>query len=315
MDVLLSIPLLSTLLTPSWSTSMNLLFFYATWSTLVLAYDPTKIHASALLALRVILWLAPSLLFLTFDSLLPSLASEIKFPGTRLAPRRPLRLLGIAVGNMLLATGVEAALSYGFHQATGDTIFRTSTTLPLPWQLFKHIATLLAAREVLTYYIHRFVLHGKKSATLTRLHGQWCHAHPMSSLQLYLDHPLPLLVHRLIPIMLPALAVRPHLLTYMLFTMICTLEGTLTNSGYSIVPGIILGGMARRTAVHYATKGDANYSPLGVLDWAHGTSRGGDVLADIKDEAEKHDVKRRSARKVNKGARAVQNSKWLNDDE
>ena len=307
MDVLLSIPLISTLFTPSWSTSINILFFYATWSTLVLTHDAPTIHALALLALRVVLWLAPSLLFLAFDTLLPSLAEGIKLAGAWPMSRRPMRLLGLAVFNMLLVTAIEGALSYGFTYATRQPLFRTSTTLPLPWQLFKHILILLTAREVLTYYIHRFLLHNAKTcAMLTRRHERWGHANACSSLQLYADHPLPLLTLQLTPVLIPSLVLRPHLLTYMLFTALCTGESTMASSGYTIVPGILLGGIARRTTAHYASGGKASYGAWGILDWAHGTSKGGDVLRDAKDEADKHDVKGRSAKKFGEGASVVQ---------
>lgn len=308
MDVLLSIPLLSTLLTPSWSTSINILFFYATWSTLVLTHNATTIHMSALLVLRIILWLIPSLLFLGFDTFIPSVAGGMKFAGAASLPRKPQRLVLLAVFNMLLVTGVEAALAYGFNFATGKPLFRTTSTLPLPWQLFKHSITLLTAREVLTYYTHRFLLHASNSRNhyLTRLHTKWAHANPACSLQLYADHPLPLLVLHLVPVLLPSLIIRPHLLTYVLFTALCTAEGTFTTSGYSYVPGIFLGGIARRTAAHYASGGTANYGAWGVLDWAHGTSKGGDVVSDVRDEADKHDVKERSAAKADEGMGLLQ---------
>lgn len=309
MDVLLSIPLVSTLFTPSWSTSLNLLFFYATWSTLVLTHDATTIHATALVVLRIVLWLIPSLLFLAFDTLFPGLASSIKFAGAASIPRRPLRLLALAVFNMLLVTAVEAGLSYGFHYGTRKPLFRTSTTLPLPWQLFKHILILFAARESLTYYTHRFLLHARSGRPLlTSLHARYAHTHPACSLGLYADHPLPLLVLHLVPVLLPSLALRPHLLTYILFTALCTGEGTLANSGYSIVPGIFLGGITKRTAIHYASKGSANYGAWGFLDWVNGTSRGGDVLEDVKEEAEKHHVKEKSTKKLNDGANLIQDS-------
>ncbi|CAG9986704.1 unnamed protein product [Clonostachys byssicola] len=306
MDVLLSIPLVSTIFTPSWSTSINILFFYATWSTLVLTHDAAVIHATALFVLRIFLWLIPSLLFLAFDTLFPGLAASIKFAGAASLPRRPLRLLALAVFNMLLLTATEAGLTYAFHYATSKPLFRTSTTLPLPWQVFKHVLILFSAREGLTYYTHRFLLHSNSRSPLTTLHLRYGHANPACSLNLYGDHPLPLLVLNLIPVLLPSLILRPHLLTYILFTALCTGEGTLANSGYSIVPGIFLGGIARRTAVHYASKGKANYGAWGFLDWVNGTSRGGDVLEDVKDEAEKHHLKERSSKKVDEGAGLIQ---------
>lgn len=83
---------------------------------------------------------------------------------------------------------------------------------------------------------------------------------------------------------------RTHLLTYLLLLSIVTLEETLTLSGYSTVPGIILGGIARRQDLHSQGRGKGNFAPWGFLDWIHGTSIGPDVIDDVKDEAEKHQL-------------------------
>lgn len=303
MDLILSIPLLSTLTTPSWQTSINILFFYTTWSTLVLTQNASAIHSVSLLVLRTVLWLAPALLFVAFDGLVPSLASSIKLPNASQGPpRRTLQRLALPIGNMLLVTAVEALISFAFYRVTGKPIFRTTTTLPLPWQMVRHVALVLIAREILGYYIHRFVLHDPSShSTLSRLHKKFAHDGPEWPMQLYDDHPIPMLVHQLVPMLLPCLVLRPHMLTYILLTALCTIEGTLVTSGYSIVPGIMLGGISRRTASHYSSGGSANFGAWGVLDWAHGTSRGGDVVSDAKDEADKHHLKERSASKVDDG--------------
>jgi hypothetical protein len=320
MDILLSVPLISAFFTPSWTTSINILFFYATWSTLVLTHDPVNIHGVSLLTIRTFLWLIPSLIFLLFDSLLPSLAASIKWAGSaglpswtrvqsgKKGPARALRLTGLAVFNALLLTAAEVGTAWVFRFFAGHALFRTSTTLPLPWQIFKHIGILFTAREVLTYYTHRNILHG--SGPLARLHTRWAHASGggPSSLSLYADHPLPLLVLHVVPILLPSALLRPHFLTYLLFVVLVTGEGTMSHSGYSIVPGIILGGVARRTAIHFASGGEANFGAFGLLDFAHGTSQGKDVLEDVKDEAEKHDVKQRASNKVDEGTGLIQNS-------
>ncbi|KFH44305.1 Methylsterol monooxygenase-like protein [Hapsidospora chrysogenum ATCC 11550] len=308
MDVLLSIPILSVLVRPSVSTSVNLLFFYATWSTLVLSHDPISIHATSLLVLRVVFWLAPSLLFLAFDSLVPSLAAGIKFAGKVTRPPRPDRLVGLALLNMILVTLVESVLSYIFYAVTGTTFFRMNTTLPFPWQIFKHHCVLFTSREVITYYLHRMLLHagGRNPPALTRWHTTFAHGGPTTPLQLYTDHPVPLLLLQLVPVLLPSAVIRPHMITYLFFLGLCTVEATFVTSGYSIVPGVILGGNARRNAAHYASGGRANFGAWGILDWAHGTSKGGDVVEDIRDEADKHNLKERSAAKADDGASILQ---------
>ncbi|KAJ9149110.1 Sterol desaturase family protein [Pleurostoma richardsiae] len=331
MDVLLSLPILSYFFAgsmTSWSTSLNLLFFYMTWSALVLSYSPLRLELLGVFALRIVLWLVPSLLFLLFDTLLPSLAESIKHSGARaLPPRNPkvlAKVLLLSITNLALETALEAGVSLGLTVLLEHPIFRTGTTLPLPWQIVKHVALLSLGREVLTYYIHRTILHAhplsrggsarasRSTSRVADMHASYAHARraPPYSLALLADHPLPFLLYRFLPSYLPALAVRPHLLTYLAFVALTTIEETLASSGYSVVPGILMGGITRRAAVHCSRRGgpsSGNYGAWGVLDWAHGTSLGGrDVVDDMKDEAEKHQVKEKGEKAAGDAADAVQ---------
>ncbi|GKT50553.1 uncharacterized protein ColSpa_10734 [Colletotrichum spaethianum] len=264
MDILLSLPIVSYFLAPSvtsWTTSLNLLFFYMTWTTLVLSHGPLKVQLVGVLALRLVLWLLPSLVFLLFDTLIPSIAESIKTAGASALPPTHgptlLRTLLLALFNLALAAGVEGGVSLAWASYFREPLFRASTALPLPFQLLKHIALLVAAREVLTYYLHTRLLHARRGGRLAKLHASYAHARaaPPFSLMLFADHPLPFLLHRVAPVFLPAVALRPHLLTYFLFVGFCTVEETMAMSGYSVVPGIVMGGITRRTAIHYAGGG------------------------------------------------------------
>jgi hypothetical protein len=73
-------------------------------------------------------------------------------------------------------------------------------------------------------------------------------------------------------------------------------------SGYTTIPGIMLGGFARRQDLHSEGRGKGNFAPWGLLDWVHGTSIGADVVEDMTDEAEKHQLKER-------GGKALENAK------
>ncbi|KAK3181903.1 hypothetical protein K4F52_006807 [Lecanicillium sp. MT-2017a] len=313
MDLLLSIPVITYLFTPtqpSWSTSLNILFFYMTWTTLILSHAPLKVHLIGVLAIRAVFWLLPSLVTLLFDVSLPSVAESIKHGGRAGLPprngRKLTRILGLALFNSLLVIAIEGLASYAFMSFFGRPEFRTSTTLPFPWHMLKHVVILLTAREALQYYIHRFVLHG--SNAIGELHQTYAHSSPGApfSLQLFTDHPLPLLLHRFVPLYLPSLFVRPHLLTYFLFVALVTLEEMFAMSGYTIVPGIMMSGICQRTAIHYADKGSANFGAYGVTDWAHSTSRGRGVLDDIRGEAEKRHLEEKAARGVSQGYNLVQ---------
>ncbi|KAI1632766.1 sterol desaturase family [Biscogniauxia mediterranea] len=302
MDVLLSLPIVSYFAAPmltSWSTSLNLLFFYMTWTTLVLSHSPLKIELIGTLAVRIIFWLAPSLFFLLFDTLVPSLAENIKIYGAASLPRRNLATLSkqilLVIVNLVLFSTLQAGISIGATTLLNRPLFKTSTTLPLPWQIIKHIVMLYTARELLTYYIHRNILHSR--GPIAKFHSRYMHSRRGGApyaLMLYADHPVPLIINHLVPVYLPSLAIRPHLLTYFLFTILTTVEEMFSMSGYTIVPGIMMGGIARRTATHYACGGKGNFGAWGLLDWIHGTSVGKDAVKDIHDEADKHHAKERS---------------------
>ncbi|KAI3400519.1 hypothetical protein diail_2718 [Diaporthe ilicicola] len=336
MDILLSLPILSVFLggsLTSWSTSLNLLFFYMTWSTLVLSHNPLFVELFGTLAIRLVFFLLPSLVFLLFDTLLPSLAESIKYGGASALPPRNARALGttllLAVLNLVLETAIEVGASLGLTLLFGRVPFKTTTTLPLPWAILKQLGLLYVSREALAYYVHKTFLHSHSHSTpwarraplksargwTARQHARFG-AHERSaapySLALAADHPVPFLLHRFAPVYLPALAVRPHLLVYFLFVGLVTLEETLTMSGYSVVPGIIMGGIAKRNATHYGAghrgASSGNYGAWGVLDWGCGTTMGGrDIEDDVRDEADKHQVRERGERKVSDAAALVQN--------
>ena len=318
MDLLLSVPVASYFLTPtSFSTSLNILFFYMTWTTLVLSHPPLVVHLVGVLAIRVVFALIPGLVSLLLDGALPSLVENIKHGGrSALPPTDPYgfaRVLALSLLNVALVTLAEAAASSAYKLAFLRPEFKTTSTLPLPWYMAKHVIALFLARELLLYSVHRYLLHAEDSDSrlvryLSRQHARFAHprAAPPYILQIFTDHPLAYLLHRWVPVYLPALVLRPHLLTYFLFVALCTGEETMGMSGYSIVPGIIMGGIARRTAIHYATQGEANYGPWGVSDWVNGSSQGKNVLEDVRAEADKHHLEQRASRKAGQGVNLLQ---------
>jgi hypothetical protein len=327
LGALMGLPFLSFLLIPtmtSYSTSLNLLFFYLTWSTLVLSHPPLRVEVVATLAVRLLFYVLPSTFFLAFDAVLPSAAENLKALGDTALPfkgagrqraLRMLRTLGWSLFNVLLGVVIQSLVEILFTQVLViRSALRVTTSLPLPLGILKDLARGYLLREVLTYTLHRYALHPRDSGTnlkansLSRAHEQWYHAlatpFPLSASY---DHPLAYVVRSFLPTYLPAVLFRFHLLTYILYLALVSLEETFAYSGYSTVPtNFILGGIARRTDTHVMCGGGGNYGPLGLVDWVMGTSVGADVLDDVTAEAEKHDVparaekmKQRAKKKVN----------------
>ncbi|EGE78216.1 sterol desaturase [Blastomyces dermatitidis ATCC 18188] len=288
LDLLLSIPVLSYLLIPamsSYNTSLNIIFFYITWITLVLSSPPLKVEIVGTCAVRLLLYLVPSALFFLFNLLFPSAAGVIKAQGIQDLPaakkgkrcwKRALKVAGWAVFNLLMSIFlqglVEAVLTKVLRVKSA---IRVAARLPLPWDVLKDLALGLVGREVLQYAIHRYILHSP-SAYVAKCHDEWYHSlRSPDPLTAHYDHPLAYLLYRFIPAFLPAATLRFHLLTYLIFLAFISLEETFSHSGYSIMPtSFFIGGVARRADLHLLSKGRGNYGSWGAVDWICGTTVG-----------------------------------------
>jgi hypothetical protein len=274
------------------------------------------------------LYILPAGIFLLFDLGVPSLAAQLKAQGEYGLPARQKggaakvrRVVAWSVFNVLLGVAIQAGLEW---LVTDVLHFRslllikgskwTLNHLPNPWTLVKHtflglilrnvsstlpfkIARIcLTVAQVFQYYIHQRILHDPNGNPLADLHQCWHHSirTPYSFVAAY-DHPVCYLLHRFLPLYLPAIAFRFHIMTYLLLLAIFSLEELFTYSGYNVLPStIMLRGMARRVDAHMLSEGNGNFGPLGVLDWVHGTTLGRDVMDDLKAEMDKHDVQERS---------------------
>lgn len=161
MDAFLSIPALSFLLIPtfsSYSTSLNLLFFYLTWSTLILSNSPLKVEVIGTLAIRLLFYILPSLSFLFFDSALPSFAVNIKEHGDQALPLsnenearkgRWWKIALVSMGNVLLGVGLQAGIELLFTEVFHiRSALKVTTAIPMPWGIAKDLFRGLLLREV-----------------------------------------------------------------------------------------------------------------------------------------------------------------------
>jgi sterol desaturase/sphingolipid hydroxylase (fatty acid hydroxylase superfamily) len=170
---------------------------------------------------------------------------------------------------------------------------------------------LITLLQILTYVLHRYILHSRNNF-LARYHQTWYHALPAPfPLTAHYDHPLAYFVGRFIPTYAPAMLFRFHMLTYLMYISVISLEETFAFSGYTVMPtSFFLGGIARRTDMHLLDDAQGNFGPWGVLDWMCGTTVGdSSVEDDFLDEMEEHEIEDKirkmleaSKRKVKEGA-------------
>ena len=162
-EAFLSIPALSFLIIPtfsSYSTSLNLLFFYLTWSTLILSNPPLKVELFGTLAIRVLFYIIPSLGFLAFDSAAPKVAIGIKEHGEDALPlsdepegkkSRWWKIALVSVGNTLLGVALQLGIELLFTQVLHiRSALKITTSIPMPWSMALDLLKGLLLREV--YY-------------------------------------------------------------------------------------------------------------------------------------------------------------------
>lgn len=161
MDGLFALPALSFLFIPafsSYSTSLNLLFFYLTWSTLVLSHPPLRVEIIGTLAVRIIFYVAPSLFFFGFDALFPGAAEGLKAMGDTGLPlkrakrsrmKETAKVAAWSLTNVLISVLLQAIVELLFTKVLIiRSALKVTTSLPMPWGIAKDLLKAFILREV-----------------------------------------------------------------------------------------------------------------------------------------------------------------------
>ncbi|KAJ5794036.1 hypothetical protein N7457_000635 [Penicillium paradoxum] len=299
MDGLFSIPILSVFLVPvlsTYKTSLNLLFFYMTWSTLVLSHSRLRIELCATIGVRFIFYVLPSVVFFLFDVMAPEAAVHIKAHGTvglpggkkrRNISAKEFKVAAWSLFNLCLGITMQWLLESTIIRILGKrSVLSSSLKLPMPVEICKDLSLALIAREVLAYCLHRWFLHSDDYMFFATWHQRWHHEltapYPLTA---HYDHPVCYLLFKFIPTYAPVIACRFHMVTYLFYLLLISVEETFAYSGYTIMPtNFLLGGMARRTDLHLLVDSPGNYGLWGGMDWLLGT-----IIRESEDEDDEGD--------------------------
>ncbi|KAK2732692.1 hypothetical protein FQN57_002499 [Myotisia sp. PD_48] len=295
----------------SYGTSLNLLFFYITWATLVLSHSPLRVEIVGTVVIRFFLYFIPSLIFFLFDLFLPSAATALKKYGKDGLPQKRKKKVGNAqlkvaawsTFNLGLGIVAQGMVELGFTKGLGiKSALKVSTRLPLPWSIVKDILRALLIREVLQYVLHRYMLHSK-GTWLAKRHAEWYHSiHTPYPLTAHYDHPAVYLFSHFIPTFFPVAVFRSHLLSYMLYLAIISLEETFTYSGYKSIPtSFFTSRIAKHVDAHLFSDGGGNFAPWGIMDWIFGTNikeDSSDISSDESDDVSVNGIERQGVMRV-----------------
>ena len=251
-----------------------------TWATLVVSQPPLRIELLGSFAMRVLFYWIPALIFTAFDRVMPTLSSDLKVRRGGDIRSRDIFWIGMnGLLNQLFATAIQGGIQFTYSQLLmrKTSVFHIGITPPLPLSIIKDILLILTIREVITYVVHRYILHNsRRFSQLSRFHNMHHQfaKYPVFALKGQYYHYIDYFLIQFCPLYLPAYLLRVHLLTFFLTLAFVSLESALTYSGYDIFwrP---LGGAVRRIDRHHRPGGDRmDFGIWGILDWCCGTSGG-----------------------------------------
>jgi hypothetical protein len=124
----------------------------------VLSQPPLKVEVVGTLGIRLLFFLVPSLFFLLFDTIIPSLSVGLKTQGADGLPTRGRRggsrpqwyqIIGVSLLNILLSVAIQAGVEVLFTEVFHiRSALKVTTTLPMPWSIAKDVLRGLVFREV-----------------------------------------------------------------------------------------------------------------------------------------------------------------------
>ncbi|KAI5302586.1 hypothetical protein KEM56_000544 [Ascosphaera pollenicola] len=282
---LLPLDIISIIFIPSavsYATSANVLFFYLNWVSLIFTHPPLRLEIVGTLIVKCLFYLGPSWVLWAIDLLLLQRDNSSQKKGKREGMKRAsTKIATWATFNVILGVFVQTVLEILITKGLRwERPIRTTIMLPLPWDIAFGVIKALLAREAIGYTLHRFILHDTRLPTslsfLAQKHKLWYHSLPsLGPLTSTYDHPACYIISRFAPTFLPAILLRLHLITYMIYLILISCEEMLAYCDFEIVSSghlfIILGRIGRQAQRHLESRGKGNFGGSGVMDWLCGT--------------------------------------------
>lgn len=234
------------------------------WSDIVATYNPHLIEFGGNIIVQVIFWWIPCIAFSSLHSIFPGFSEAHKIQP---APKQPTandihQSVIVALRNQFMVTALHGALVYAAYTQGMPPTLRVTVELPSILELARDYVFCLLGREAMFYYSHRVFHWRPLYKRIHKMHHKF--TAPVAFASQY-AHPVEHIIANMLPIALPPLILRVHVVTMFIFLASMLIETSTVHSGYDF-----LGGVARKHDRHHE-RFDVYFGGIGVLDWLHGT--------------------------------------------